>query len=62
MGRGGGDGEGVALYTALNWEVPLYWIFFFDFHSDTSTMKTVFLFILAVMIVSVTSRSTGKGE
>ena len=36
--------------------------FFFDFHSDTSTMKTVFLFILAVMIVSVTSRSTGKGE
>ena len=35
---------------------------FFYFHSDTSTMKTVFLFILAVMIVSVTSRSTGKGE
>ena len=54
-------GEGVALYTALNWEMSLYW-FFFDFHSDTSTMKTVFLFILAVMIVSVTSRSTGKGE
>ena len=25
---GGGNGEGVALYTALNWEVPLYWIFF----------------------------------
>ena len=28
-GGEGGDGEGVALYTALNWEVPLYWIFFF---------------------------------
>ena len=27
-GEGGGNGEGVALYTALNWEVPLYWIFF----------------------------------
>ena len=60
-GGGGRNGEGVALYTALNWEMSLYW-FFFDFHSDTSTMKTVFLFILAVMIVSVTSRSTGKGE
>ena len=60
-GGGGGAGKGVALYTALNREVPLYWIFFY-FHSDTSTMKTVFLFILAVMIVSVTSRSTGKGE
>ena len=25
---GGGAGKGVALYTALNWEVQLYWIFF----------------------------------
>ena len=27
-GGGGGAGKGVALYTALNREVPLYWIFF----------------------------------
>ena len=27
-GGGGGAGKGVALYTALNWEVPLYWIYF----------------------------------
>ena len=61
---GEGGGMGRELLFTLPWIGRCRYIgfFFFDFHSDTSTMKTVFLFILAVMIVSVTSRSTGKGE
>ena len=62
MGRGGGKewGGSCSLHCLELGDVAI--LVFFDFHSDTSTMKTVFLFILAVMIVSVTSRSTGKGE
>ena len=60
---GGGGGLGKELPFTLLWIGRCRYIgFFFYFHSDTLAMKTVFLFILAVMIVSVTSRSTGKGE
>lgn len=40
--------------------VPKFFLFFFS--SYISTMKTMYLIILAVMIVSVTSRSIEQGE